>query len=111
MDRKLDAIFDMDYATKVRCIADYVIDIGKQLARFDAVDTGMFLCTPAVFSALEQASVNGNCSLSDGMRILAENRKLRAFDIGDAIWQDVDTPVPVPNLVSQAIKRVNPFSD
>jgi 1L-myo-inositol 1-phosphate cytidylyltransferase len=92
VDRKLDAIFDMDDATKVRCIADYVIDIGKQLARFDAVDTGMFLCTPAVFSALEQATVNGNCSLSDGMRILAENRKLRAFDIGAAIWQDVDTP-------------------
>jgi NDP-sugar pyrophosphorylase family protein len=50
------------------------------------------LCTPAIFTALEQATVNGNCSLSDGMRILAAKRKLRAFDIGDAIWQDVDTP-------------------
>jgi choline kinase len=92
VDRKLDCIFDMDDATKVHCIADYIIDIGKQLTNFDAVDTGMFLCTPAIFSALDQGTIDGNCSLSDGMRILAANRKLRAFDIGDGIWQDVDTP-------------------
>lgn len=92
VDRKLESIFDMDDATKVRCTADYIVDIGKELTRYDAVDTGMFLCTPAIFTALEQASINGNCSLSDGMRLLAAKRKLRAFDIGDAIWQDVDTP-------------------
>jgi len=92
VDRKLDCIFDMDDATKVRCIEDYIIDIGKQLTRYEAVDTGMFVCTPALFSSLEQAMMNGDCSLSDGMRILAAGRKLRAFDIGDAIWQDVDTP-------------------
>ena len=92
VDRKLGGIFDMDDATKVRCISDYIIDIGKQLTNFDAVDTGMFLCTPAIFSALDRATLDGNCSLSDGMRILAASRKLRAFDIGDAIWHDVDTP-------------------
>jgi 1L-myo-inositol 1-phosphate cytidylyltransferase len=92
VDRKLESVFDMDDATKVRCIGDYIIDIGKELTRYDAVDTGMFLCTPAIFSALEQATVNGNCSLSDGMRVLAAKRKLRALDIGDALWQDVDTP-------------------
>jgi 1L-myo-inositol 1-phosphate cytidylyltransferase len=82
----------MDDATKVRTISDYIIDIGKQLTRYDAVDTGMFLCTPGIFSALDQATEDGNCSLSDGMRILAASRKLRAFDIGDRVWQDVDTP-------------------
>lgn len=92
VDRKLETIFDMDDATKVRCVGDYIIDIGKELTRYDAVDTGMFLCTPAIFTALEQATVNGSCSLSDGMRVLAAKRKFRAFDIGDAIWQDVDTP-------------------
>jgi 1L-myo-inositol 1-phosphate cytidylyltransferase len=92
VDRKLQSIFDMDDATKVRCVGDCIVDIGKELTRYDAVDTGMFLCTPAIFSALEQSMVNGNCSLSDGMRSLAAKRKLHAFDIGDAIWQDVDTP-------------------
>ncbi len=92
VDRKLDCIFDMDDATKVCCAGDHITQIGKELTRFDAVDTGMFLCSPAVFSALEQATVDGNCSLSDGMRLLAAKRKLRAFDIGGALWQDVDTP-------------------
>src|SRR5215472_9989296 len=35
---------------------------------------------------------NGDCSLSDGMRRLCQERKLKAFDVGDGRWQDVDTP-------------------
>jgi hypothetical protein len=26
------------------------------------------------------------------MRLLAQDRKLKAFDVGDGCWQDVDTP-------------------
>ena len=92
MDHKLDCIFDMDDATKVVCADDYVISIGKNLKHYDAVDTGMFLCTPAVFDALDAVTKDGNCSLSDGMQYMASNRKLRAYDIGDADWQDIDTP-------------------
>jgi len=92
VDSKLASIFDMDDATKVLRRGEYILEIGKGLPRYDAADTGMFLCTPAVFSALERATVNGDCSLSDGMRLLAQERKLRAFDIGPAYWQDVDTP-------------------
>ena len=92
VDYKLRSIFDMDDATKVACRGRHIIDIGKNLVRYDAVDTGMFLCSPALFSALEQSMVDGSCSLSDGMRILAAKRKFYAFDIGDAVWQDVDTP-------------------
>ena len=92
VDRKLECIFDMDDATKVLRNRQYILEIGKQLPRYDAVDTGMFLCSPAVFSVLDRATVNGDCSLSDGMRLMAQEGKLRAFDIGDASWQDVDTP-------------------
>ena len=92
VDRKLECIFDMDDATKVRCMGNYIIDIGKQIIPYDAIDTGMFLCQPALFDWLESAAIDGNCSLSDGMRLMAQQRKLRAFDIGDAMWQDVDTP-------------------
>ena len=92
VDRKIECIFDMDDATKVRCIGNHIIDIGKQIKQYDAIDTGMFYCTPAIFQWLESAMNNDNCSLSDGMRLMAEQRKLRAFDIGEAMWQDVDTP-------------------
>src|SRR6266446_1763013 len=69
-----------------------VADIGKEIARYDALDTGMFLCSPALFGRLEAATKDGDCSLSDGMRQLASQRRLRAMEIGEAQWQDVDTP-------------------
>ena len=92
VDHKLDCIFDLDDATKVVRMVDYITSIGKNLECYDAIDTGMFLCTPAVFDALEAVTKDGNCSLSDGMQYMASNGKLRAYDIGDATWQDIDTP-------------------
>ena len=92
VDHNVDRVFDLDDATKVKCEADHIVDIGKDLARYDALDTGMFLCSPALFDRLESAKRDGSCSLSDGMRQLAREQKLRAFDIDDAHWQDVDSP-------------------
>jgi 1L-myo-inositol 1-phosphate cytidylyltransferase len=92
VDPNIDRIFDLDDATKVRRDGDLIVDIGKEIAHYDALDTGMFLCSPALFGRLESATKDGNCSLSDGMRQLASERRLRALEIGDAQWQDVDTP-------------------
>jgi choline kinase len=92
VDSKLDLVFDLDDATKVRREGDRIVDIGKTIPEYDAFDTGMFLCSPSLFDTLESAKKEGNCSLSDGMRILGRDGKLRAFDIGEATWQDVDTP-------------------
>jgi 1L-myo-inositol 1-phosphate cytidylyltransferase len=92
VDHNIHRIFDLDDATKVQLQGDHIIDIGKDLLRFDALDTGMFLCTPALFDRLESAKKNGNCSLSDGMRQAARERKFKSFDVGDGHWQDVDTP-------------------
>lgn len=92
VDSKVDRVFDLDDATKVRRDGNYIIEIGKDLPRYDALDTGMFLCSPALFTRLEAAKKNGNCSLSDGMSKLGRERKLKAFDIGDGHWQDVDSP-------------------
>jgi choline kinase len=91
-DRKIDSVFDLQDATKVRCEGGRVADIGKELTNYNALDTGMFLCESGLFKALDTAEKKGTCSLSDGMRTLARNRKLRSFDIGDAHWQSVDTP-------------------
>ena len=92
VDHKVDSIFDLDDATKVVCMDGYVTRIGKDLAHYNAVDTGMFLCAPTVFEALDTVKKDGNCSLSDGMQYLASHRKLRTYDIEDAAWQDIDTP-------------------
>jgi len=92
VDPNIDTVFDLDDATKVRREGDRIVEIGKQITHYDAFDTGMFLCSPQLFGILESTKKNGNCSLSDGMRKLAQAGRFRAFDIGDAAWQDVDTP-------------------
>jgi len=92
VDPNIDRVFDLDDATKVRREGNRIVDIGKEIASYDALDTGMFLCSPALFDRLESATRDGNCSLSDGMRQLAQERNLRALEFGDAYWQDVDTP-------------------
>lgn len=92
VDRKLEQIFDLEDATKVLLQGGLVAEIGKTIPRFDAVDTGMFLCDPALFAALQASLRCGDCSLTDGMRYLARRGGLRAWDIGDRLWLDVDTP-------------------
>jgi len=92
VDPKIDDVFDLDDATKVRREGDRIVDIGKEIRRYDALDTGMFLCSPPLFDHLDSAARDGNCSLSDGMRQLARARHLRALEIGAAEWHDVDTP-------------------
>src|SRR5215471_12131000 len=92
VDYNIDRIFDLEDATKVKVQGEYILDIGKDLAQYNALDTGMFLCGPSLFERLESAKKNGNCSLSDGMCRLCQEGKLKAFDVGDGRWQDVDTP-------------------
>lgn len=122
VDRKLSTIFDMDDATKV--VTDHrghIVRIGKQLAEFDAVDTGVFRCDQALFDALDRVyTERGDVSLSDGVQALAAEDKARTADIGEAWWQDVDTPPtidhaekllfrsltkPIDGPVSKAINR------
>src|ERR1700674_1918467 len=92
VDPNIDRVFDLDDATKVLRNGDRIVDIGKEIAHYDALDTGMFLCSPTLFDRLEIATKEGNCSLSDGMWQLIAEGRLRALEIGEGRWQDLDTP-------------------
>jgi 1L-myo-inositol 1-phosphate cytidylyltransferase len=95
VDRKLDAIYDEDDATKVKTREGKILEIHKELAEFDAVDTGLFSCTPALFDRIEDAARNradGDCSLSDGVKAMSLSGTALVHDIGPGKWQDVDTP-------------------
>jgi choline kinase len=93
VDSKLDSILDMHDATKVVVKKGRVIDIGKELKHFNAVDCGVFLAGPALLAALAALlRSTDNASLSDGVRVLAAAGRMYAVDLGSARWQDVDTP-------------------
>jgi choline kinase len=100
IDRKVGSIFDLADAMKIKTNEDRVIAIGKELTDYDAIDTGLFICPAAIFESLEQAKRDGDCSLADGVRAMAAVGKARAIDIGNAWWQDIDTP----DMLAQAEK-------
>ena len=78
-------------ATKVRLRGSRITAIGKTLTAYDALDTGLFVCAPSLFDALEAARAQGDTTLSGGIRMLAARGLMRSFDIGDAAWWDIDT--------------------
>lgn len=80
-----------DEATKVRLNGDRITAIGKDLDPWDALDTGLFVCTPALFAALDESRAAGDTTLSGGIRRLAARGAMRAADIGHAAWYDIDT--------------------
>ena len=85
-----EKIFDLADATKVTVQDRRVMDIGKGIKNYNAIDTGIFLCSPGIFEALETALSRGQESLSDGIRELARQERMEAMDVGDLFWQDVD---------------------
>lgn len=85
---------DLDDVTKVWASGGKVLDIGKNIGRYNCYDTGLFFCTPAIFDALDQSvTIHQDTSLSGGVRQLAAARKVAAVDIGNRFWIDVDDPV------------------
>ena len=92
VDYRIDEVFRLDDATKVRIANGTITAIGKSLRSYTAVDVGLFLCRPMVFDALERARAAGQGSLSAAWRRLIPRRQFRALDIGEAFWVDVDTP-------------------
>lgn len=78
-------------ATKVTLDGSRIREIGKNLVRFDALDTGMFVCSPLLFDALLDSQRLGDTTLSGGIRQLAARGLMHGVDIGDAEWFDIDT--------------------
>lgn len=104
VDFKLDEIFDMDDATKVLSEEGKIISIGKQITEYNCVDTGLFVCTDGLLIELQKHyDEYGDTSISDGVQDLAENENMFTVDIGEGMWQDVDTP----EMLEQAEKLLS----
>ncbi|MBN1609806.1 MAG: NTP transferase domain-containing protein [Polyangiaceae bacterium] len=106
VDYKLERIFDMDDATKVKAEGGRILAIGKQLTDYNCVDTGLFFCTSALMDALENVvERSGDASLSQGVALLAEQGKMAAINVGDGFWQDVDTPAMLEHAERMLAER------
>jgi 1L-myo-inositol 1-phosphate cytidylyltransferase len=84
------SINDLEDVTRVKCCDGRIERVGKVIRDFNALDTGIFLCTPILFDALEASQAEGDDSLSGAMNVLARWNRARAFDIQGRLWLDVD---------------------
>jgi len=84
---------DMEDVTRVKIKDGKILDIGKGLTDFNGFDTGIFLCTTAIFKALERsAKQDGDITLSRAVKILAAEGKVKTLEISGRFWIDVDDP-------------------
>jgi len=109
IDRKIESIIDLDDAMKLQTHGNKVTGIGKNLQSYDAIDTGLFVCPLEIFAYLEQAKArNGDsdCSLANGVELMAIDGKVRGIDIGSARWHDIDTPQVLKHAEQDSSWRV-----
>ncbi|MGM0596541.1 MAG: NTP transferase domain-containing protein [Myxococcota bacterium] len=97
VDRDIEGVFDLDDATKVQTDSNgLIIDIGKEISDYNAIDTGLFAISPALIDALDTLETP---SLSAGVKVLGEHNLMKTIDLKDGIWQDIDTPAALKNAL------------
>ncbi len=80
---------DVDEATKVVCKNGKVEKIGKNLKKFDYIDTGFFVLTPDIF---EHAEVLVKSKEEVSLSEIIGRAKVPVTEVSGYFWMDVDTP-------------------
>lgn len=93
VDPKVNAIFDIDDATKVQVAGDRIVNIGKEIAEYNGIDCGIFKLTDRFFAAMRQQLDQQQESITAAVRGLIQNDDMAAvFLTEDDFWIDIDTP-------------------
>ena len=93
VDRLVDGEhIDPEDATRVRFEGERVVEVGKRLPHYDAVDMGVFLCDTGVVSHLEAAVAQGVQEINAWVNALAAGGRVAMLDLTGLFWIDVDTP-------------------
>ena len=107
VDCNIEEVFDLADATKVLLNDEGRIEeIGKELKNFNALDTGVFYCTPALFEALEEAASKGGETLSDGIQVLCRRGTMGGREVSGCLWQDIDSPECVVEAENRLWRRM-----
>ncbi|MCZ6689326.1 MAG: NTP transferase domain-containing protein, partial [Planctomycetota bacterium] len=111
VDRDRDGVFDVADVTKVSLSDGRITEIRKDLDHWDGADTGVFLCTRALFDGLARAREGGRHTLSDGVAELAKEGAARAVDVTGESWLDLDTPAAMKEARRRLISALGKGRD
>ena len=104
-------LVDIDDVTKVLVEDNKITAIGKNISNYNAYDTGIFLCSSALFPAIIKSLSKGDSSLSGGIRILSGLGYVKSFDIQDKYWIDVDDEKAFKKAENLLISNLKKASD
>lgn len=76
-------------ATRAQVVDTLVVDLGKAIDRWNALDTGVFWCTPRVFDELTPEMRDGEVGAV--FSAIARRGDLDAVDVTGRQWIDIDT--------------------
>jgi len=97
VDPRVESIFDLAESVKVLTQDATMVEIDRQLTRYNAIDTGLFLATAAVEDALRYAvDLFPEAELTDALRFMVRHNEVRTVPLPPrSFWHDVDTPADV----------------
>ncbi len=111
IDENMDSVLDIGDTTKVLVKNNKIASISKDIDIYNAYDTGMFLCSPYIFKVLKRTISDHKNSLTNGMRVIAKEGKLRAFNIKGRFWSDCDTYADIKFAENKLLKNLNKSGD
>lgn len=92
VDEKIDDVFDIDDATKVDIDGNKIINIGKEIAQYNAIDCGIFRLNNRYFDAMRKKLQHGEESISAAINGLISNDDMDAVFMNEEdYWIDIDT--------------------
>jgi len=101
-----NSLVDMEDVTRVKVEHGKIREIGKGLIEFNGFDTGVFLCSPAIFKAIEKIQENnGDTTLSGAVRVLAAEGRAKAIS-ARGFWIDVDNPTAIQRAEKALLDRL-----
>ena len=103
VDHDTENVFDLPDLTKVEVSGGRIAAIGKDLASWNAGDTGLFYCSSRLFKGLARAHKQSEFSLTDGIRECLAQGWVRAIDVTGERWLDVDSP----EALQEAVHRID----
>lgn len=94
VDRSSHHLSQIKDATKVFVDpGGFILNIGKHIARWNGIDTGVFLLDGNIIKVIKRVESHSNTvTISDCMRaLIRDGESLRACDVSGLFWLDVDT--------------------
>jgi len=102
---------DVGEATKILLNAGEIKGIGKDLNEFNAVDTGIFLCSKQIFPVIKKCVEYEREEWSDSVREYAKNHKVISYDASASFWLDVDTQEDLVKAEAMLLKSLTKPGD